>query len=211
MHHTTIDLASLAKRYRYPHHATLPSLGLKTLALFPTTHKKRTAVLFYQDFFTFCAEPIYLREEAMAEEGEEVEMEVTEEVVEETPAELGTVDALKIVLRKALVYDGLRRGIHECAKALDRRAARLCCLAKDCDNDEYVKLIKALCEESGVHLIMVDAGTELGEWVGLAKLNQDGTSRKVVRCSCAVVTDFGEDTPALNVVLKFVKSQSQDE
>ena len=98
-------------------------------------------------------------------------------------------------------------GWYRCAKALDRRAARLCCLAKDCDHDEYVKLVQALCAESGVHLIMVDSGKELGEWVGLAKLNPDGTARKCVKCSCAVVTDFGEDTPALNVVLNYVKNQ----
>jgi len=125
----------------------------------------------------------------------------------EVAAEMSVVDALKEVLKKSLIYDGLRRGIHECAKALDRRAARLCCLAKDCDNEEYVKLVTALCTESGVHLIMVDAGKDLGEWVGLAKLNADGTARKSVRCSCAVVTDFGEDTAALNVVLNYVKSQ----
>ncbi len=138
----------------------------------------------------------------MAEE--DVEMEVTVEEGEQT---LSVIDALKEVLKKAAVYDGLRRGLHECAKALDRRAARLCCLAKDCDNDEYVKLVKALCEENGVHLIMVDAGTDLGEWVGLAKRNPDGTARKVVRCSSAVITDFGEETPALNVVLNYVRSQ----
>ncbi|CAE7687082.1 RPS12 [Symbiodinium microadriaticum] len=138
----------------------------------------------------------------MAEENEEV-MEVVEE------GEMGVLDALKEVFKKAALYDGLRRGIHECAKALDRRAARLCCLAKDCDHEEYVRLIQALCDESGVHLIMVDSGKEIGEWCGLAKLNEDGTSRKVVRTSCAVITEYGEETPALNVVLKYVQSQQE--
>lgn len=93
-------------------------------------------------------------------------------------------------------------------KALDRGAARLCILSKDCDNDEFKTLIQALCSESGVHLIMADHGTEIGEMCGLAKLNADGSVRKAVRCSVAVVTDFGEESAALNVVLDYVKSQN---
>lgn len=129
------------------------------------------------------------------------------DVEEEVGVELNSIDALKEVLKKALVFDGLRRGLHESAKALDRRDARLCILAKDCDNDEYVRLVQALCQEGNVPLIMADARTELGEWVGLAKLNADGTVRKAVPCSVAVVTEFGEESNALNVVLNMVKSQ----
>merc|ERR1711871_1622170 len=141
----------------------------------------------------------YLRN--MADEEEIMEVEESEEV---EGVEMTVSEALKEVLKRSLIHDGLRRGLHECAKALDRQHARLCCLASDCDNEEYKKLVQALCEEGNVHLIMVDKGTELGEWVGLAKLNEDGTPRKVVRCSCAVVTEYGEDSAALNVVLNYV-------
>lgn len=153
---------------------------------------------------------LYPSEEAnikMADENEQ--MEVAEEVVEAPASELSVIDALKIVLKKALVFDGLRRGLHEAVKALDRGSARLCILAKDCDNEEYKKLVQALCAESGVHLILADAGTEIGEWVGLAKLDAEGNVRKAVRCSVAVVTDFGEESSALNVVLNYVKSQKE--
>lgn len=137
----------------------------------------------------------------MAEENEQ--MEVEEVAVEE----VGVIEALEKVLKKAAIYDGLRRGLHESVKALDRGVARLCVLSKDCDNEEYKRLVQALCAESNVHLIMAESGTLLGQWVGLAKLNPDGTVRKAVRCSVAVVTDFGEESHYLNVVLNFVKSQ----
>jgi small subunit ribosomal protein S12e len=83
------------------------------------------------------------------------------------------------------VHDGLRKGLHECAKALDRRAARLCCLAKDCENEEYKKLIRALCAEGEVPVI-----------------------KKAVRTSCAVITEFGEETRALTVLLDYLQKQA---
>merc|ERR1719378_550911 len=91
--------------------------------------------------------------------------EIADDVeVEEEIAEMNVLDALKEVLKKALVHDGLCRGLHECAKSLDKHTAKLCCLAKDCDNPEYTKLVRALCEEGGVNLVMVDTGKQLGEW-----------------------------------------------
>ena len=139
-----------------------------------------------------------------------------EEVMDAAPTEepeveveeMGVLDALKEVLKKALVHDGLRRGLHEGVKALDRHSAKLCCLAKDCDNPEYTKLVRALCDEGGVNLVMVDTGKILGEWCGLCKIDENGEATKVVRCSCAVVTEFGEETQALNVLLEFLKKQA---
>lgn len=112
-----------------------------------------------------------------------------------------------------MIHGGLKKGLHECAKALDRRAARLCCLSKDCENEEYKKLIKALCTEGEVHVVMVETGKELGAWCGLVKLTKpelDGSVsvKKVVRTSCCVVTDFGEETRALTVLLDFLKKQA---
>mmetsp|Transcript_13480 Transcript_13480/g.20431 ORF Transcript_13480/g.20431 Transcript_13480/m.20431 type:complete len:145 (-) Transcript_13480:53-487(-) len=131
---------------------------------------------------------------AAVEEVEEVEMSV--------------LDALKAVLMKAMIHDGLKKGLHECAKALDRRSARLCCLAKDCENEEYKKLIRALCAESDISVISVESGKDLGAWCGLAKLDDDGTVKKAVRTSCAVITDFGEETRALSVLLDYLKKQA---
>lgn len=142
------------------------------------------------------------------------------EVVEETapaPAatttevgkeeEIDHLEALRRVLRKSAASNGLRRGLHETAKVLDNGTARLCCLAADCDHPEYVGLIKALCG-SKVPIIEIESRDKLGEWCGLIKLDEEGAVRKAVKTSVAAVTDFGEDSHELRILMAHLKKSS---
>ncbi|GAB2269540.1 40S ribosomal protein S12 [Dionaea muscipula] len=114
--------------------------------------------------------------------------------------------ALQLVLKKSLAHGGLARGLHEGAKVIEKHAAQLCVLAEDCDQPDYVKLIKALCADHNVNLLTVPSAKTLGEWTGLCKIDSEGKARKVVGCSCIVVKDFGEETEGLNVVKHHIKS-----
>ncbi|KAF5466848.1 40S ribosomal protein S12-like isoform X1 [Juglans microcarpa x Juglans regia] len=132
-------------------------------------------------------------------------------VVVETPAPLlgeamDIMTALQLVLRKSLAHGGLARGLHEGAKVIEKHAAQLCVLAEDCDQPDYVKLVKALCADHNVNLMTVPNAKSLGEWAGLCKIDSEGKARKVVGCSCVVVKDFGEDHEALHIVREHVKS-----
>lgn len=82
-----------------------------------------------------------------------------------------------------------------------RRQAHLAVLNESCTEGEYVKLVEALCAEHNINLIKVSDPKKLGEWVGQCKIDRDGNARKVVGCSCVAVTDFGEESEAMNVLL----------
>jgi len=115
--------------------------------------------------------------------------------------------AIQEVLKAALIQDGLARGLHESAKALDKRHALLCVMAEDCDEPMYKKLVLGLCQEHQIPMIKVDSNKKLGEWSGLCKLDPEGNPRKVVRCSSVVVRDWGKETSAHEVVQEYIKSQ----
>jgi small subunit ribosomal protein S12e len=132
--------------------------------------------------------------------------EVVAEAPVAAPAEpLDINQAIQIVLKKALAHDGLARGLHEAARAIEKGQAQLCILADDCNQPDYVKLIQALCTEHNVNLISVPENKLLGQWAGLCKIDPAGEARKVVACSVAVVTDYGEETAGLAMVNEYIK------
>lgn len=143
----------------------------------------------------------------MADGDETVEVveAVAEAVASNEPMDIMT--ALQQVLRKSLAHGGLARGLHEAAKAIEKHA-ELCVLAQDCDQPDIIKLVEALCNERNVSLISVPKAKQLGEWVGLCKLDAEQQARKVVGCSCVVVKDWGEETPALAVVQEYLKARA---
>lgn len=83
--------------------------------------------------------------------------------------QMSVLDALKGVLKLALMHDGLARGLREASKALDRRQAHMCVLNEACEEEAYKKLVIALCNEHKIPLIKVPDGKQLGEWAGLCK------------------------------------------
>jgi len=128
-------------------------------------------------------------------------------VVAEAVAVMDVETALKVVLKNALVHDGLSRGLHECAKTLDKGQAQLCVLSAGCNEPEYTKLVEALCAEHDINLMKVSDSKQLGEWVGLAKLTKEGEARKVVGCSCVVVKEWGQESEALSIIQEYLKKQ----
>merc|ERR1712227_942282 len=132
-------------------------------------------------------------ETPVVDQVEDVQVEVQE--TEAPKGKMSVEDALQEVLKKALVHDGLARGLREAAKALDKRQAHLCVLNESCTEGEYVKLIK------------VSDPKLLGEWVGLCKHDKEGVARKIVGCSCVVVKDYGVESEALSVLLEYFASR----
>jgi len=139
----------------------------------------------------------------MSDDGDDVPETTTAAPTEGESTDI--LDSLKDVLKKALMNDGLSRGLHECVKALDRRQAHLCVLASSNTEPAYTRLVEALCAEHSINLIKVPDSKKLGEWAGLCVLDKDGKPRKIVGCSCVVVKDYGVRSDSLDKLLDYFK------
>lgn len=80
-------------------------------------------------------------------------------------------------------------------------------MADNCDNKDYKNLVTALCAEKGVKIFKVSNREALGEWAGLCKYDFDGTARKVIKCSCVVITNTDEESAAFKRVIEYTDEQ----
>lgn len=129
------------------------------------------------------------------------------DVSAEAEEEMDIYSAIREVMKRARNKDGLFKGINECARAIDRQRAKVCFLAKNCENADYKMLVKALCSEHEVALVEVDDREQLGEWAGLCKVDTNGVARNIAKTSSVVVTEIETDSNAYKVLTHFINSQ----
>ncbi|KAK4092449.1 40S ribosomal protein S12 [Purpureocillium lilacinum] len=154
-----------------------------------------------------CIGAVCVRAHSDVEENNAPEVADEVEVSADAPkGQMSVLDALKGVLKLALMHDGLARGLREASKALDRRQAHMCVLNENCEEEAYKKLVVALCDEHKIPLIKVQDGKQLGEWAGLCVLDREGNARKVVNCSCVVVKDWGEESQERSILLNYFQT-----
>merc|ERR1719343_343961 len=112
--------------------------------------------------------------------------------------------AVRVVLKKALVVDGVIRGLHEVAKYIEAGKASVVFLAESCNEASYKKLVQGLCLEKNVPVVDIADNKMLGEWAGLCKIDSDGQAKKVVVASCACISDFGEEGQAYEYLMNYL-------
>ena len=117
-------------------------------------------------------------------------------------------DAIKSVIRKSQIQGELVKGLNEVCKALDRKQALVCILAKDCEDTKYKKLIEALAKSNGIPVIPVDKRLDLGEWLGHCKYDKENMPRKVKGTSSVAVVQYGEESEALSFVINHIKENN---
>jgi len=90
---------------------------------------------------------------------------------------------------------GLRKGVNEATKAIERGQAKLVVVAEDVDPEEIVMHLPGLCEEKNAPLLYVSQKTLLGKAAGLS-----------VGTSAVAIVKAGAGEGALKLVIERLSS-----
>jgi len=108
--------------------------------------------------------------------------------------------AIQQTIQERKAANQTRCGFNESRRKIENSEAVLCFLASNCDNQNYVKTIEALCRDRSTPIIKIESNELLGKWAGLCKLDEEGEVKKMVKCSCLVLTKWGRESEAQTVV-----------
>jgi len=114
---------------------------------------------------------------------------------------------LSEIIRGAKAQRQCSIGLNETARAIEQGNAAVCISAQDHTEKNAMNLVEALCGENKTPLIKVDKKELLGEWAGLAKLDEEGNVAKARPCGCLAIRSIPAG-PAGEKVKAFIASQN---
>lgn len=125
--------------------------------------------------------------------------------MEEGKTEVSEIQNLHKKLVQSSLHQGvLAKGLHEVCKAIEAKTATLCILAENCDEKNYVKLVKALCKENEVPILTVNEAELLGDWIGICKRDAAKNIRKRRKCSSMIIKEYPAEltTDEIDIIKK---------
>lgn len=115
-------------------------------------------------------------------------------------ADLPVVDydgALKRIIQTCNNDSLLAKGLHEVCKACEtpdeKLKAKYIILAKNCNEANYVKLVKGLASRNKIPLVEIEEGETLGEYLGICKYDKNKAVTKKRKCSSVAIRDFSHE------------------
>lgn len=79
-------------------------------------------------------------------------------------------------------------------------------VAENCDWPVFGEILETLCMLHGIPYISVPDRKTIGRWCRIGKYYKDGRARKVVRCICVAVKDYGSDEQSRQVLQQYFNS-----
>lgn len=101
----------------------------------------------------------------------------------------------------------LLMGIKETVRSIVAGQAQLVFLASDVNEKQYLAVIESACNENKTPLIKVDSKTLLGQWCGLARIDEEGEVIKARACGTCSLKQIPAG-PSGDKVREFIAANS---
>jgi len=111
------------------------------------------------------------------------------------------------VINRGRATRTLTMGLKEVVRAMASSNSELVILATDVNNNEYTSLVEGMAKESKTPLIKVDSKELLGQWCGLAKLDEEGEVTKARACGAVSLRSL-PSTPAGEKIKTFIQANN---